>query len=471
MKLHIAVLAAGLALAPAPARAAVTFEWLFDGAFPNAVSYDGTVIAGNMASDYSQFRWTAATGIVRLERSSLALIGNTGGKPGISYDGTRISGTIANDDTTYTTSGLWTLGQGWQQICPPAPPTAGVMDEALSDVWGLSGDGTTVVGLFWRMGYHDGSAHAYRWRSNTDMVDLDTTPGSSRANNADYSGNLVVGWDSHPQYGYWRPAVWQGTTMTLLGGYDAMGEATAASPNGEWVGGFEKNAASVTREAARWHWNGSAWSATQYLGVVPGTAPDQGLAATRAISADGKLVIGYNSFYGDPFETTGFIWTDSTGCQDIEFWLAEYDIAMPDTFDIRDLIAMTPDGRTLLGFGTTTTLPYTWKAFAIHLDRQVTGVEPPQAASALQLSASPNPARLGASFVLALPNAGRAELSLYDASGRRIRTLVSSELAAGRHTIAWDGRDQSGARVGAGMYFMRLQVGAQHTGGKIVVVE
>jgi hypothetical protein len=37
--------------------------------------------------------------------------------------------------------------------------------------------------------------------------------------------------------------------------------------------------------------------------------------------------------------------------------------------------------------------------------------------------------------------------------------------------VAWDGRDESGARVGAGIYFTRLKVGASSTGGKLVVIE
>jgi flagellar hook assembly protein FlgD len=30
---------------------------------------------------------------------------------------------------------------------------------------------------------------------------------------------------------------------------------------------------------------------------------------------------------------------------------------------------------------------------------------------------------------------------------------------AGRYTVKWDGRDDSGRRIGGGMYFVRLSVG------------
>jgi len=475
MKLHIAALAVGLALVPAAANAAVTFEYLFDNGFPTSISYDGTAIAGNTVGNYSAFRWTQATGLMDLGRCAACEVGTSGGTPGISADGKRVASTIASSDSQFVTSGLWTLGQGWNQIAPPTPSGGKIVDVTMTDVWGSSPDGNAVVGLFYRNN-PGGTAHAYRWRQDTGMVDLGSSGRSSRPGGGatSYNGSVIAGWDESPSFGYRRPCAWRDTTLYQLGSVpDAIGEARAVSTTGEWVVGYEKNADTNTREAARWHWDGSAWTTTQFLGSVDGTGVDQGIAVAEAVSADGKLVIGYNSFYGDPFETTGFIWDETTGTiQDILFWLADQGIDVSPTFDIRDLIAMTPDGRTLIGYGVETTTN-TWRAFRIHYDRPgVTGVAPKSPAPvALQLSASPNPARSGTSFTLALPSAGRAEFSLYDASGRRVRTLLASDLPAGTHSVKWDGRDDSGARVGAGVYFTRLQVGASSTGGKLVVIE
>jgi len=55
-----------------------------------------------------------------------------------------------------------------------------------------------------------------------------------------------------------------------------------------------------------------------------------------------------------------------------------------------------------------------------------------------------------------LPAAGRTTLAIHDPSGRRVRTLVAGELAAGEHARSWDGRDDAGRRVPAGLYFARL---------------
>jgi flagellar hook assembly protein FlgD len=48
-------------------------------------------------------------------------------------------------------------------------------------------------------------------------------------------------------------------------------------------------------------------------------------------------------------------------------------------------------------------------------------------------------------------------IAVYDASGRRIRTLIDGRLDAGRHTVLWDGTDDRGRRVATGIYFCRLE--------------
>jgi len=52
---------------------------------------------------------------------------------------------------------------------------------------------------------------------------------------------------------------------------------------------------------------------------------------------------------------------------------------------------------------------------------------------------------------------GPADVSLYDASGRRVRSIVRGELAAGRHEAVWDGLDTNGRAVPSGIYFLRLE--------------
>ncbi|MCK4513421.1 right-handed parallel beta-helix repeat-containing protein, partial [bacterium] len=49
-------------------------------------------------------------------------------------------------------------------------------------------------------------------------------------------------------------------------------------------------------------------------------------------------------------------------------------------------------------------------------------------------------------------------LSVYDATGRLIRTLVSARQSAGTYDVTWDGRDADGRMVASGVYFYRLDL-------------
>lgn len=68
----------------------------------------------------------------------------------------------------------------------------------------------------------------------------------------------------------------------------------------------------------------------------------------------------------------------------------------------------------------------------------------------------PNPLRDASRFAFTLPAAGVARLELLDLQGRRVRTLAGGWLAAGPQERIWDGRDDRGVPVSAGVYFARL---------------
>ena len=58
---------------------------------------------------------------------------------------------------------------------------------------------------------------------------------------------------------------------------------------------------------------------------------------------------------------------------------------------------------------------------------------------------------------LTLSRPGRANLAVYDLRGARVRQLMDSNaMGAGEHHAAWDGTSTSGARMGPGLYFIRL---------------
>jgi len=84
---------------------------------------------------------------------------------------------------------------------------------------------------------------------------------------------------------------------------------------------------------------------------------------------------------------------------------------------------------------------------------------------------APNPvAGTGTLIRYALPRAGRVELEVFGVRGERIRTVTSEFQPAGRRSILWDRRDDSGRQVPSGVYFYRLQLGNQHATRKMVVM-
>jgi flagellar hook assembly protein FlgD len=50
-------------------------------------------------------------------------------------------------------------------------------------------------------------------------------------------------------------------------------------------------------------------------------------------------------------------------------------------------------------------------------------------------------------------------LRVYNLLGQQVKALIHGLLQAGVYRAAWDGRDNRGMRVGAGVYFLRLESG------------
>jgi hypothetical protein len=74
----------------------------------------------------------------------------------------------------------------------------------------------------------------------------------------------------------------------------------------------------------------------------------------------------------------------------------------------------------------------------------------------------PNPFTTGMHMAYVVGESGdHVDISVYDITGRRVKSLADGVLGPGRHDVAWDGRDASGARVRRGMYFIHIRIGAQ----------
>lgn len=68
------------------------------------------------------------------------------------------------------------------------------------------------------------------------------------------------------------------------------------------------------------------------------------------------------------------------------------------------------------------------------------------------------------------PQAQVVRVSLYDAAGRLARTLADEPLPAGRHRRVWDGADDRGRPLAAGIYFVRFEGKTAQVGEKVVLL-
>jgi hypothetical protein len=83
----------------------------------------------------------------------------------------------------------------------------------------------------------------------------------------------------------------------------------------------------------------------------------------------------------------------------------------------------------------------------------------------------PNPFNPSTTIMYDIPKAGNTRVLIYDLLGREVVTLVNQDLDAGFYNARWDGRNQNGESVSAGMYFYHLQSGPYRKSLKMLLVK
>ncbi len=81
----------------------------------------------------------------------------------------------------------------------------------------------------------------------------------------------------------------------------------------------------------------------------------------------------------------------------------------------------------------------------------------------------PNPFRATTTVAYALARAAPAELAVFDAWGRRVRTLARGVHPPGEYAARWDGRDEQGVPSAGGVYFFLLSVAGAPVASRPVV--
>ncbi len=166
-----------------------------------------------------------------------------------------------------------------------------------SAAWGISADGTTVVGASSTASGSDG----FRWRADSGISPLGLVGGAARGVSGD--GSVVVGINSSQAF-RWDAA---GGAVLLgdLPGGATFSTAYAISADGTTIVGRGRSA--TGEEAFRW----TTAEGMIGMGDLPG-----GFTSSTAydVSADGQSIVGA-SYSGAGLEA--FIWTPSTGMQSL----------------------------------------------------------------------------------------------------------------------------------------------------------
>ncbi|MDZ7722520.1 MAG: FlgD immunoglobulin-like domain containing protein [candidate division KSB1 bacterium] len=83
----------------------------------------------------------------------------------------------------------------------------------------------------------------------------------------------------------------------------------------------------------------------------------------------------------------------------------------------------------------------------------------------------PNPFNPSTRLSYDIPAASNVRLTIYNLRGQEIRTLASGQQPAGRHTVIWDGCDNSGRLLPGGIYFAIFKAGDYKTSQKLLLLK
>ena len=83
----------------------------------------------------------------------------------------------------------------------------------------------------------------------------------------------------------------------------------------------------------------------------------------------------------------------------------------------------------------------------------------------------PNPFNPSTRFTISIPDRSNVSTSVFDLKGRRIATLLNSELDTGVYDLTWQGKNDMGRQVSAGVYILRVDAGKYHHNQKMIYIK
>ena len=83
----------------------------------------------------------------------------------------------------------------------------------------------------------------------------------------------------------------------------------------------------------------------------------------------------------------------------------------------------------------------------------------------------PNPFNPVTTMLYDLPETGHTRLLIYDLLGREVHVLIDKVMNPGYYSTEWNGRNQQGQMVGAGVYLYQIQAGKYISTKKMVLLK
>ena len=295
------------------------------------------------------------------------------------------------------------------------------VDSTKGGGYGISGDGNVVVGNSWAdttggLAY----THAVAHNNIEGLMDLGTLffGRSTRANATNYDGSVVVGWQDFN--GPWKSAVWRknpaggyfpneyiliDTAGNPNDEYNQIGECSAVSADGNWIGGYGDYAN-----------NNEPWIWSRATGVINlGLLPGAGTGNVAGINSDGTIVVGWfnGQLWGDP--QIPFIWTPSGGLQNLNAYISNDLGYSTGPVIVYSAFCLSENGEYLAGYGIDTT-NFMYQTYRLH-NVPFTGIN--EENTSAKVVSYPNPS----SSMITIENKNKSTLIVSSTDGRIIESL------------------------------------------------
>jgi len=333
----------------APVMAQVTFRGFGSPlAAISGMSADGSVIVGTVPGvppTTEGFRWTAATGLVRIGGAEATAI---------SRDGKTIVGTV-RDELLRGIASIWISGREWKQLGGVPGGRPDLITGLLSIPYGVSSDGSVIVGAAWDANFR---TVGFRWDEKTGMVNLGPQgkgiQQSARAVSA--NGSVIVGFDKD-NYAVNVPNAWRGYVhydggLHLLHAFGWAGEATRTNDVASIIVGQGPPINSTAPHGGTTYMY-TAWDGNfQDLGAVwvgsPGINLEEYQSKPFGVSDDGTVVVGQTGGVNTQF---AMIWTPETGMLYMHDYLTRNGVTAHQNWVLTESDYVSPNGKVIAGAG------------------------------------------------------------------------------------------------------------------------